>query len=382
MKKKIFLVTSSRADYDHLYWLMKNLIKIDRFKLTLLVTGNHMEKKFGNTISKIKVENKIKLLKLKISFKEDSKNSISKSLANIISKSSICFDKHKPNLIILLGDRFEILGCAIGASINNIPLAHLNGGEVTAGAIDEWSRHSITKMSNFHFVANKVYKKRVIQLGEDPKKVFCTGGLSADNVKKTKILKKNILESKLGKNLLKKNILITYHPETLEKKKSSYLFANILKALEKLNDVGLFFTSPNADPDNSVITKMINNFVKKNKNAYFFLNLGRQKYLSLMRHCNIILGNSSSGLLEAPYLGTYTINIGDRQLGRLKSNTIYDVKNERNKINILINKLISKKKHKIIKLMYGRGNAAKNITDIIRKIDFDSINLKKKFYDL
>ncbi len=263
MKKHIFLVTSSRADYDHLYWLIKNLVKIDKFKLTLLVTGNHMEKKFGNTISKIKVENKIKLIKLKISFKGDTKNSTSKSLANTISKSSICFSKYKPSLAILLGDRFEILGCAIGASINNIPLAHLNGGEVTSGAIDEWSRHSITKMSTYHFVANHVYKKRVIQLGESPEKVYCTGGLSADNVKKTNILKKKILETKLGKNLLNKNILITYHPETLEKKKSRYLFANILKALENLNDVGLFFTSPNADPDNSIITKMINNFVKK-----------------------------------------------------------------------------------------------------------------------
>ena len=350
MRKKIFIVTSSRADYDHLYWLIKDLEKINKFKLTLVVTGNHMEKRFGNTISQINFKKKIQILKIKINFDSDTKYSASKILAKTIEKSSLIFRNQKPNLIILLGDRFEILGCAIGASINNLPIAHLNGGEQTAGAIDEWSRHSITKMSNFHFVANQVYRKRVIQLGENPKSVYCTGGLSADNVKKTSILKKKILEKKLGKKLLNKNILITYHPETLEQERSKYLFSNILNSLKNFKNIGLFFTSPNADPDNYIVTAMINKFIKKNPNAHFFLNLGREKYVSLLKYSNIILGNSSSGILEAPYLGTYTINIGDRQLGRLKSKTVYDVENNENKIRAIVSKLILRKNKKILNI--------------------------------
>lgn len=382
MKRNIFIITSSRADYDHLFWLIKDLEKIYKFNLNLVVTGYHMEKRYGKSVNLIQLKKKIKIHKIEINFNSDSKNSTSKILSEIIKKSSFFFNQKKPDLVIVLGDRFEIFGCAIGASINNLPLAHLNGGELTAGAVDEWLRHSITKMSKFHFVANRVYKKRVIQLGEHPKNVYCTGGLSADNVKKTKILKRKTLEDLIGRKLMKKNILITYHPETLNKSNPGKLFSNILKSLEAYKNVGLFFTSPNADPGNFAVTKMIKKFAEENKNACFFVNLGREKYLSLLSHCNILLGNSSSGILEAPYLNTYTINVGDRQLGRLKSKTIFDVENKTDKISSIIKKLIIKKKPKNIKYMYGDGNASKKIVKIIKSINFDAINLKKKFYDL
>ena len=381
--KKIYIVTSSRADYDHLFWLINALQKYKCFKIVLIITGNHFEKKFGNSFKNISIK-KIKKIKIRIKYSGDRPNSSCQQVSDSISKFSNFFKRYKPNLLIVLGDRLEILGVSLAASVHKIPIAHLNGGEVTAGAMDDWARHAITKMSSIHFVANKIYERRVIQLGEKPYSVYNVGGLSADNVKKTKLLKKDFLEKICKIKFEKQNFLVTYHPETLEIKKTKKLFNQILKALKKFKEVGIFFTAPNIDQNHLEIFELIKNFIKYKKNSYLVLNLGREKYLSLLKNCDVMIGNSSSGLLEAPYFNIPTINIGDRQKGRVRSKSVFDVDHNEKNITRSIYKIINTRKKYTVrgKKAYGNGKSAEKIAKILLKLDFKNIKLKKGFYDL
>lgn len=382
MIKKICVVTGSRSDYDHLYWLLKLLKKNKKFDLSVIATGSHLEKKYGFSLKNIIKDGYKKLYKIKLSLSNDEVENITKSTAIGILKFSKKLKQINPDIILILGDRYEIFSCAISASFLKIPIAHFNGGEVTSGAFDEWIRHSITKMSTIHFVANKKYKKRVIQLGENKKNVFNVGGLSSDNVLKTKILKKKEIEKICNFSFFSKNILVTFHPVTLGSSNSEKYFREIIAALEKLKKTLIIFTFPNADNDNLSIINMIKKFVKKNKNAKYFTSLGRQKYLSIMNNCDLVLGNSSSGLLETPYFNIPTINVGNRQEGREKANTVYDCKTDRNKILRLI-KLLNKNKLRgnNIKDLYGIGNTSENVIKILSNKKLD-LNIKKKFVDI
>ena len=281
-KKKICIITGSRADYG----LLKNLIfkvkKSKKLKLQLIVTGMHLSNKYGLTYKeinkdKLKIDTKIKILN-----NSDKSVGISKSVSDGVNKFSKIFNKTKPDVILVLGDRFEIFSAAISAMLSRIPIAHIHGGETTVGVIDEAVRHSITKMSHLHFVAAKKYKNRVIQLGENPKRVYLVGGLGVDTIKQTKFYTKSILEKKIGFTLKEKNILVNFHPSTLEKNKSKTQVKEILSALKKFKDKKIIFTSPNADQENSVIFKEINNFVKQNKNSTFFKSMGSVAYLSCL----------------------------------------------------------------------------------------------------
>ena len=305
------------------------LKKIKKFDLSIIVTGSHLEKKYGSSIKNITKDGFKKLHKIRLFLGKDKVENITRSTSLGILNFSKKFKQIKPDIVLILGDRYEIFSCAISASFLKIPIAHFNGGEVTSGAFDEWIRHSITKMSTIHFVANKKYQNRVIQLGENKRNVFNVGGLSSDNVRKTKTFKKREIEKTCNFRFYSKNILVTFHPVTLGEKDSKKYFKEIILALEKLEETLIIFTFPNADNDNLSIINMIKKFVKKNKNAICFISLGRKKYLSIMKYCDAVVGNSSSGLLEAPYFNIPTINIGNRQEGREKANTVIDCNTDR-----------------------------------------------------
>jgi len=290
----------------------------------------------------------------------------------------------QPDLIVVLGDRFEIFAAVSAALVARIPVAHLHGGEITEGAFDEGLRHSITKMSHLHFVAAEEYRKRVIQLGEQPERVFLVGGLGNDNINKLNLLEKQELERSLGFKLGKKNLMITFHPVTLEKNSSAQQMKELLDALATLKETKLIFTMPNSDTDSRIIFQMIENFVKDRQNTKAFTSLGQVRYLSCIKYVDGIVGNSSSGLTEVPSFKKGTINIGDRQKGRLKAESVIDCEPNKISISNAIRLLYShkfQKKLSKLKNPYGSECASENIVNILQKISLDRI-LKKVFYNL
>jgi GDP/UDP-N,N'-diacetylbacillosamine 2-epimerase (hydrolysing) len=381
---KIFLVTSTRADFG----LLKNLVfefkKNSYFDLKIIATGTHFSKEFGNTYKEIK-SLKIKLYK-KIIINSEFNNSI--DISFVISKNlteiTKIFSKSKPDLMIILGDRYEMLAAAIASHISGVPIAHIHGGEVTIGTVDEAFRHSITKMSQIHFVSNKIYKNRVVQLGENPRNVFVTGGLGVDSIKNTKLLNKKEIENRLGINFCKKNIIVNFHPETLNKTKVKTQLYELLKALKTLKDTCFIFTGPGADPENIIIKRIIKKFINKEHNAYYFNSLGQKNYLSILKLVDCMIGNSSSGLLEMPTFRKASINLGIRQKGRIKSRSVIDSKIKKIDIIKSIKKVYSKKFIQILKKSKnpnGFPGASKKIVNIIKKYKLRNI-LNKEFYDI
>tara|TARA_B100001057_G_scaffold500883_1_gene618519 strand:+ start:2125 stop:3291 length:1167 start_codon:yes stop_codon:yes gene_type:complete len=383
---KIHIISGGRADYDLLKNLYEKIQKTKKkFNTKFIVTGSHLSRRHGNTIDQI-YKDKINVFKkINIRIYSDLPYDISNNISLGIKKFSSFFKKNKTDLIIVLGDRYEIFSAVIAAHISSIPIVHIHGGESTFGAIDDAIRHSITKMANFHFVANEIYKKRVIQLGENPKNVINVGGLGVDNIQIKKLFKKKEIEKKLNIKFLKKNLLITFHPETNSLNKQTII--PMLKALKKLKDTNFFFTIPNADTYNLRILKEIKYFQKKSKNCKIFNSLGIKMYHSLITLCDAVIGNSSSGMAEVPYFKKPTINIGNRQDGRIRVKSIIDVKMEEKNINNAIKKIFShnfRLKLKNIQSPYGKGGASKKIVDYLQKIkkkDLKKIKYKI-FFDL
>ena len=383
-KKTIYIVTGSRADYGLLKNLITEINKSNKFELTLIVTGQHLSKKYGNTYKEIKNDfgKSIKFIDIKVNNSEV--NSILKSISIGITKVGKYFASKKPDLLIILGDRYEMLSFAVAALFNKVIIAHIHGGELTQGSIDDTIRHTISKFSNYHFVATKPYKKRVIQLGENPKKVFLVGGLGSENVKNISYLDKKVLEKNLNIKFKKNNFLITFNSFLDDKISVKVAIRNMFKALNKFKNTNYIFTFPNSDLESNNIIKMIINFSKKNKNAYCFKSLGVQRYLSCMKICNVVVGNSSSGILEAPSLKTPTINIGNRQNGRIKAKSVIDCNYSSLGIQKAIKKALSKKfqkKIKNIKNPYYQKNTSTKIMSIIDQILKNKITIKK-FYDI
>ena len=384
-RKKICVVTGTRAEYGLLYWFMKYVKKDNNLKLQLIVTGMHLAPEFGNTINQIlkdgfKADRKVEML-----ISGDTPIAIAKSVGIGMQGFAEVLNDLKPDLLVVLGDRFELISATYSALIARIPIAHFHGGEATEGLIDEATRHSITKMSHLHFVANKIYKKRVIQLGENPKSVFNVGGTGIDNIKKLKLLNKKQLESKLKIKFTSKNILVTFHPVTLEFSTAKKQFSELLRALRKNKDINLIFTKPNADTDGRIIIKQIEKFVKENKNrSVCFTSLGQLNYLSLLKYVDGVIGNSSSGLLEVPTYKKGTINIGDRQKGRLQSLSVINCEPNYKSIIKAINVMYSNKFQKKLKNTinpYGNGGASEKAVKIIKKTNLKNI-IKKKFYNI
>jgi len=383
-KRKICIVTGTRAEYGLLYWLMKEIQKDDSLELQLIVTGAHLSPEFGLTYKLIEKEFKIDK-KIEMLLSSDTSVGISKSMA--LAQISFCeaYEDLKPNILVVLGDRYEMFSAVSSAMIARIPIAHLHGGETTEGAFDEAIRHSITKMSHLHFTSTNEYRNRVIQLGENPKRVFNVGAMGIENIKRLKLLSKDEFEDSINFKLNKKNILVTFHPVTLENKTTSKQFQNLLKAIDKLKDTNIIFTKANSDTDGRNINKMIDDYVLKNKKkSIVFTSMGQLRYLSALQYIDAVVGNSSSGILEAPSFKIATINIGDRQKGRLQAKSVVNVKPKKTDILKGIDKIYSQKfqlKLKNTKNIYGDGECTFKIVEILKTVKLDSI-LKKSFYDI
>ena len=381
--KKIIVITGSRAEYGLLKLLVRKLKKIKVFKTKLLVTGSHLSKRHGFTAQEI-LNDKINIdYKIDIKIKNDSEKDITNSVSIIFKKISPIYSKEKPDLIILLGDRYELLAPAFAALIHRIPIAHIHGGEVTNGAYDDAIRHSISKMSNLHFVSNLTYKNRLIQLGETSKDIYITGGMGVDAIKNIKLFKKKELENKMNIKFNKKNLMITMHPETKSHGLNKIYIKNLLKALSRLKDTTIIFTCANADNDNLVINQEIKKYTRKNLNSYFFYSLGQKKYYSCLNYVDAVIGNSSSGILEVPTFKIPTINIGNRQDGRVMASSVINVDYKKKNISKSIDKIYSKKFKKIVKNSknpYGNGGATDNMIKVLLKIK--QFTVKKTFKDL
>ncbi|HEO8743502.1 TPA: UDP-N-acetylglucosamine 2-epimerase (hydrolyzing) [Campylobacter upsaliensis] len=324
-RKKIALVSATRAEWYLLWNLAKEFEKDEKIELLLLVTGAHLSESFGNTYKEIEKDFNI-THKIPILENNDDKLSLAKSLAVAVSAFAEAFDELKPDAVVILGDRYEMLGVASVALMMHIPIIHLCGGELTLGAMDDSIRHSISKMASLHFVSTKAYKKRLMQLGEEEGRIFNVGSLAGENVKKLKLLSKKELESELGLSL-KNFLLITYHSETLNLQNTKKEVQILLDFLDTLKDITLIFTKANADENGLLINQALENYCLKNSHkAKLFDNLGALKYLSALKHAKAVVGNSSSGICESGFFKTPCINIGDRQKGRIRGDNIIDCK--------------------------------------------------------
>ncbi len=385
IKRKICVVTGSRAEYGLLKWVIDGIKNSSILELQLIATGMHLSPEFGLTVTEIlndgyNIDKKVEML-----LSSDSSVGIAKSIGLGIIGFADALNELDPDLLVVLGDRFEILSAAIGAMSSRIPIAHIHGGESTEGAIDESIRHSITKMSHFHFVATDQYRKRVIQLGENPNKVFNFGGLSIDNINKLNLLSKEDLEKKINFKFGYRNLLVTFHPVTLEKGSCSNQMDQLLEAISDQDQTNVIFTLPNSDNDSRIIFNKISNFCRKDKSKYSFYNsLGQLNYLSCLKYVDAVVGNSSSGLHEVPSFKIGTINIGDRQKGRIFAESIINCESDKNSIKESINYLYSNEFREVLKNVknpYGEGGASSKIVSALENINLKNL-LKKKFYNI
>ena len=382
--RKICVVTGTRAEYGLLHRVIKGIHDSQDLKLQLVVTGMHLSPEFGNTVQEIedcgfKINRKVEML-----LSSDTTTAVTKSMGLALISFADTYNELRPDLLLILGDRFEIFAAATAALIARIPIAHIHGGEVTEGCIDESIRHSITKMSQLHFVAANEYRRRVIQLGEDPTRIFQVGGLGVDNILGMDLLGLTELQEKIGFNFLKRNLLVTFHPVTLEENTSSKQIDELLSALNTLKDTGLIFTMPNADPHGRIIIDKIKRFCNETKNARVYSSLGHLNYFSCIKYVDGVIGNSSSGLTEVPSFKKGTINIGDRQSGRLKATSVIDCKPLKESILEAIEYFYSSGYRENLETTinpYGNGGAATKIIDLISSIELPK-NTKKKFHDL
>lgn len=381
---KVCVVTGTRAEYGLLYWLMKEIEADPDLELQLIVTGMHLSPEFGLTYKTIELDFHINK-KIEMLLSSDTPIGISKSMGLAQISFAEAYDELKPDIVVVLGDRYEIFAATAAAMVSRIPIAHLHGGETTEGAFDEAIRHSITKMSHLHFTATDEYRKRVIQLGESPDRVFNVGGLGIENIKRLNLMSKNEFEKSINFELNTQNLLVTFHPVTLEDSTTEQQFKQLLSALDVLENTNLIFTKANSDTDGRIINNLIDEYVNNNPDkSIAFSSLGQLRFLSALQFVDGVVGNSSSGLAEAPSFKIGTINIGDRQKGRIKSSSIIDTQPNRQDILNAINQLYSEAFQKTLltsKNPYGEGCASLEIIKIIKNTPLQNI-LKKRFYNL
>lgn len=389
MNNKLFFITGSRAEFDLTKNLLVLLDKSKKVDLHLVITATHLSKKYGftyNYIKKFKFKNQ-HIVKTHIEKKNNDHNLDSISLG--INKISKLLVRHKPNLVCVVGDRYEMLYCALSSYFLNIPIVHFFGGEVTYGSLDDGIRHSLSKLSNFHFVTHKNHRKRLIQLGEDKKNIFLTSHIGFDSILNTKFYAKEEISKLLNIDQKKENVLIVFHPENTTPQKIRYQALLICKAMSNLKSYNLIFNKPNSDNNSNIIDSVFKNFVKKNKNSYYIDNLGHQKYLSLLNSAKFIIGNSSSGLSEMPFFSKPTINLGKRQEGRSGGDTILNCNFNLKNIEKAIKKSLSSNfMNKINKdktyYSYQKGGSYE-VYKILKRIlnkSYKNNFINKKFIDL
>jgi GDP/UDP-N,N'-diacetylbacillosamine 2-epimerase (hydrolysing) len=383
MTRKICVITGTRAEYGLMRWVMQGIKDDPKLTLQVIATGMHLSPEFGLTFREIEkdgfqIDRKVEMLT-----SSDTPVGIAKSMGLGLIGFADVLNELRPDLILVLGDRYEIFAAAAAALVARIPVAHLHGGEATEGLIDEAIRHSITKMSHLHFVAAKEYRQRVIQLGEQPERVFLVGGLGIDSINRLKLLDRAELEASLDFKLGQKNLLITFHPVTLETATAVDQMEELLEALAELKNTHLIFTLPNADTDGRALIKTVEKFVEQHPNARAYTSLGQLRYFSCIAQVDGVVGNSSSGLAEVPSFKKGTINIGDRQRGRLQATTVINCEPKRQSIEAALNRLYSKDFQVILSQAlnpYGEGGASEKIIASIKFAALEDV-LKKRFYD-
>jgi len=384
-RRKICVVTGSRAEYGLLYWLMKEIQDDSALELQIIVTGMHLSPEFGLTWKQVEQDGFIIHRKVEMLLSSDTPVGISKSIGLGVIGFADALECLQPDVLVVLGDRFEIFAACQAAMTHRIPIAHIHGGEITEGAVDDAIRHAITKMSHLHFTATESYRQRVIQLGEQPQRVFNAGAPGLDNIFRLQLLDKPQLEQAIGFKLGKRNLLVTFHPVTLENATAASQFGNLLKALDCFDDSHIIFTLPNADADGRVIIGMIEQYRQRfPERIASFVSLGSLRYLSALKYMDAVVGNSSSGLIEAPAFKIGTINIGDRQKGRLCADSVIHCEPEVDAIVQAFNRLFSEKFQESLKTVenpYGNSGASAKIKELLKSQSLDGV-LKKSFYDL
>ena len=385
--RKICVVTGTRAEYG----LMSRLIRIindsDKTQLQLIATNMHLSPKFGNTYQEIEADG-IKIDK-KVPIIDDNAPDTAVetlySMSRALSGFAEAYAELKPDLILVLGDRYEILAAATAALIERIPVAHLHGGEITEGAYDDAIRHSITKMSHLHFTSTEEYRRRVIQLGEQPERVFNVGALGVENIKKLPLMSKDEIEKEIDFKIDGNTILVTYHPVTLGNRTAKDDIDDFISALEEHKDLRVIFTMPNSDTGGQFIVDAINGFVARNADrAKAYKSLGVLRYLSVMKQVAAVVGNSSSGLLEVPSFGIPTLNIGDRQNGRIAAESVYNCAPDKESVLNGLDKVLSKEFRElayVVRNPYEKANTAEEIFKVISTYPLDGLN-QKKFYNI
>lgn len=384
-KRKICVVTGTRAEYGLLYWLMKEIQADDELELQIITTGQHLSPEFGLTYKNIEADGFVINAKVEMLLSSDSPVGIAKSVGLGTISFADALARLQPDIMVLLGDRFEALAAAQTAMILRIPIAHIHGGETTEGAIDEAIRHSITKMSQIHFVSEPEYRDRVIQLGENPESVFEVGAVGIDNIVRLKLLSLQDLEKQINFSLGKKFFLVTYHPETLTGKSPVEALKTLFAVFDEFPEYKLIFTQANSDAGGRIINEQIEAYAKKNKERVLLVkSLGQLRYLSAMKLCAAVLGNSSSGLLEAPVLHVPTINIGDRQKGRKRYPSVIDCNEDKQQLLSTIQSVVDSKflqKIQSMEIPHTDGKIAVTMKDMLKQAELSNI-CQKKFYDL
>jgi len=383
--RKLAVITGTRADYGILYPLLKEIYRDKDLKLQIIVTGMHLSPEFGLTYKEVEKDGFIINKKVEMLLSSDTPVGVLKSMAlGQISLAEV-YNELKPDLVVVLGDRFESFAAATAAMISGIPIAHLGGGDTSEGVIDETLRHAITKMSHLHFTITDQHRQKVIQLGEKPNTVFSVGALSIDNIMHTQLFSKESFQREINFKLGKNNVLVAFHPCNLDKTAVGAQFKALLDAVDSLEGTHIIFTKPNADIDGRIIIKMIDEYVAQNQNkAIAFASMGRKLYLSALQFVDVIIGNSSSGLVEAPSFKLAAINIGDRQQGRMRAENIVDCDPAKKSIINALRKVYSRvfqDRLKSIENPYGDGKTAPRIKRILKQYPLKGI-LKKQFYVL
>lgn len=378
---KIAVLTATRAEYGLLSSIIKKMKKDPFFDVRVIVTGAHLSPEFGLTYNEI-VNDGIDIdKKIDILLSADTPSAISKSMGLAMMGFADYFSDYKPDFLMVLGDRYETLAVCCAAMNAQIPIIHLYGGETTEGAVDEAIRHSITKMSYYHFVSTEIYRKRVIQLGEDPERVFCVGAMGVENALDIPLLTKKELELSLGIPLERPYAVVTFHPVTLEENSAEQQTKELLLAIENYQEYDFIVTKANADTNGRIINKMMEDFAKQNANIHVFASLGMKRYLSAVKYSEFVLGNSSSGIVEVPALGIPTVNVGDRQKGRIMSDSVISCKTEYKVICESIERAINMTRK--VSSVYGDGKTSDKIISTIKNVTKEGMpNLKKQFYDI
>lgn len=383
--KKVCVVTATRAEYGLLKRTIQRILSDEALELCLVVTGTHLSKLHGYTVEEIEKDGFPIAERIEILQETDSEVGICRTMGRAADRFGQMYERQRPDLVLVEGDRYELLPICSSAMMFGIPIAHISGGEVTQGAVDDAVRHCVTKMSYLHFPGCEEYRRRIIQLGEAPERVFNFGDVGVENIRKTTYFSKKELEASLGISLGKRYASVTFHPVTLERDSARKQTQELLSVLEQYPDITFVVTMANADLQGQAINQLFEDSAKKHANIHCYTSLGIQRYLSLLKYADFVIGNSSSGIVEAPCFGIPTINIGDRQKGRLRADSVIDCEPIADSIQAAIGQALTPEFQKIAqkaKNPYGEGETSVQIVDTIKEFLMqDKIRLKKKFYD-